>query len=97
MGCKWVCNSQQVLIDVSGRFAKEVYLGMEEQFNAEIFSTAAEIPWQNGICKRNHTNTDTCLEKLPRMILKTELRVTLARAVNVKSTIRNTKASRHIS
>ena len=63
----WVANGfgtpKKFLIDNGGEFANESYKEMAEQFNAEICSTAAESPWQNGICERSHAGIDTCVEK----------------------------------
>ena len=37
---------------------------MCENLNIEVMKTAAESPWQNGLCERNHCVTGRCLEKI---------------------------------
>ena len=59
-----VWNTLEFLIDDGGEFANESYKETAEQFNVEIYSTAAESTWQNGICKRNHAVIDTRVEKI---------------------------------
>ena len=60
----WVGNGfrtpKKFLIDNGGEFANENYTEMGEQLNVEICSTAAESPWQNGICERNHAVEKMC-------------------------------------
>ena len=70
---------------------------MAEQFNVDIYSTAAESPWQNVICERNHAVIDTCLEKILKDDPTIELDVALAWAVNAKMPFSAIKISHHIS
>ena len=91
----WVANGfgtpEKLLIGSGGEFANESFKEMAEQFNVEICSTAAESPWQNGICERNHAVIDTCVEKSLEDDPTIELDVALAWAVNAKNAIFNCK------
>ena len=42
---------KKFLIDNGGEFANKSYKEMAEQLSVEICSTAAESPWQSGICE----------------------------------------------
>ena len=59
----WVANGfgtpKKFLIDNGGEFANGSFKEMAEQLNIEIGSTAAESPWQNGICERNNEVIDS--------------------------------------
>ena len=51
---------RKFLADNGGEFANEEYQGMCENLNIEVMKTAAERPWQNGLCERNQCVTDRC-------------------------------------
>ena len=54
---------QGVLTDNGGEFVSEM-LEVESMLNTEVLSTAAESPFQNGLCERNHQVVDSILTKL---------------------------------
>ena len=54
-----------VLSDNGGEFVNEELREVQSILNVETLSTAAESPFQNGICERNHQVVDWILEKLP--------------------------------
>lgn len=53
-----------VLTDNGGEFQNEEMRAVCSVLNVEILSTAAESPWQNGLCEKNHQVTDLILHKL---------------------------------
>ena len=60
---------------------------MSELCGVEIIMTAAEAPWQNGLCERNHVVTDLYLEKMLHDQPTLPLDVALAYAVNAKNSL----------
>ena len=62
---------------------------MVAHFNVEICNTGAESPWQNGICERNHSVIDLCVEKIIEDDRDLSIEVALAWAVNAKNAISN--------
>ena len=55
---------QGVLTDNGGEFIREEMLEVESMLHTEVLSTAAESPFQNGVCERNHQVVDSILTKL---------------------------------
>lgn len=64
----WIGSSfgapKRFLADNGGEFGNEQYKDMCGNLNIEVVHTAAESPWQNGLCERNHAVVDRCLEKI---------------------------------
>ena len=86
-----------LLVDNGGEFANKVYLNLAENFNVEVVHTAAESPWQNGICERNHATVDACVSKLLEDGSSLPLDVALAWAVNAKNAMKITLVTRRIN
>ena len=55
---------QTVLSDNGGEFRNDEMREVCSILNVEILTTAAESPWQNGLCEKNHGITDMILLKL---------------------------------
>ena len=53
--------------------------------NIEPINTAADSPWQNGICERNHAVVDDCVSKILEDNPELELDVALVWAINAKN------------
>ena len=68
---------KKFLADNGGEFANPELTDMCGNVNVFMMNTAAESPWQNGLCEQNHAVVDRCLEKImednPHMPLKTAL------------------------
>jgi len=58
---------------------------MAENLNIHVINTAAQSPWQNGICERNHAVVDCCLEKILEDNPTINRDVALAWAINAKN------------
>ena len=77
---KWVAYfgvPLAILNDNGGEFTAEEICEMKAILNIVDLTTAAESPWQNGICEKNHALVDNILERLhedyPRLDLDTKL------------------------
>jgi len=85
----WIGNGfgtpAKFLADNGGEFANEDYKDMCENLNIEVLHTAAENPWQNGLCERNHAVVDRCLEKNVEENSKLKLKNALAWAINAEN------------
>ena len=85
----WIGNGfgapAKFLADNGGEFANVEFKDMCENLNIEVLHTAAESPWQNGLCERNHAVVDQCLEKIVEENSKLNLQVALAWAINAKN------------
>ena len=85
----WIGNGfgspKKFLADNGGEFANEEFKDMCENLNIEVLHTAAESPWQNGLCERNHAVVDRCLEKIMEDNPKLNLSQGLAWALNAKN------------
>ena len=75
------------LADNGGEFNNEEYRDMCQNLNVEIMHTAAESPWQNGICERNHAVVDLCLEKILEENPAISDKVALGWALNAKNSL----------
>ena len=80
---------RKFLVDNGGGFANKVYLNLAENFNLEVVHTAAENPWQNGICERNHATVDACVSKLFEDDPSLPLDVVFAWAVNARNAMQD--------
>ena len=52
------------LLDLGGEFANQDFLDMCENLNIFVMNTAAESPFSNGLCERNHTVIDEMVHKI---------------------------------
>ena len=55
---------EKILCDNGGEFANSEFLDMCENLNIRVMHTAAESPYSNGICERNHTVIDDSVRHL---------------------------------
>ena len=88
---KWVGSGfgfpKRMKCDSGGEFNNEKICELGNCVGIEIQSTAAESPWMNGLCERNHAVTDRCLEKILHDDPKVPIEVALAYACNAKNCI----------
>ena len=75
------------LADNGGEFSNKEYRDMCENLNVDVLCTAAESPWQNGICERNHAVVDRCLSKILEDDPKMNTNTALAWAINAKNSL----------
>ena len=79
---------QQSFFKDNGReFANTEFTNMCENLNVFMMNTAAESPWQNGLCERNHAVVDHCLEKILEDSPKLPLATALSWALNAKNSL----------
>ena len=78
---------QGVLTDNGGEFASEEMLHVESVLNVEVLTTAAQSPFQNGVCERNHQVVDAILSKLVKDYPKTPVHILLKWACMAKNTL----------
>ena len=76
-----------LLTDNGGEFVSEEMLEVESILNLEVLTTAAESPFQNGICERNHQVVDSILNKLVQDYPKTPIIVLLRWACMAKNSL----------
>ena len=69
---------QAVLTDNGGEFSCDEMQEVGSILNVEVRTTAAESPFQNGLCERVHSVTDMMLLKLQEQCPKTPIEVLLA-------------------
>ena len=62
---------QAILTDIGGEFLSDEMREMASILNVEVCTTAAESPFQNGLCVRIHSVTDMMLAKLEKQCSKT--------------------------
>ena len=77
----WVAHfgtMESILHDNGGEFSNDEMRAVCSTMNIEDASTAAESPWQNGLCERVHGITDVMLTKLTADYPKTPPEVLLA-------------------
>ena len=86
---KWVGAGygfpQKIKFDCGGEFNNDEIRELGNCVGMEIETTAADSPWMNGLCERNHAITDRCLEKILHENPQTPLDVALAYACNAKN------------
>ena len=80
-------SPKKFLADNGGEFSNEEYRDMCENLNVGVLCTAAESPWQNGICERNHAVVDRCLSKILEDDPKMNINTALAWAINAKNSL----------
>ena len=76
-----------VLTDNGGEFVSKEMIEVESLLNVEVLSTAAESPFQNGICEQNHQVVDTILTKLVHDFPRTPVPILLKWACLAKNTL----------
>lgn len=76
-----------LLTDNGGEFVSQEMLEVESILNLEVLSTAAESPFQNGVCERNHQVVDAILFKLTQDFPKTPINVLLKWACMAKNSL----------
>ena len=85
----WVGNGfgapSKFIADNGGEFANKEYKEMCESLNIEVLHTAAESPWQNGLCERNHAVVDRCVEKILEDDPKLPLSQAISWGINAKN------------
>ena len=59
--------------DNGGEFLNEATLDFAAKMDIKIKMTAAEAPWQNGICERNHASADVIIDKI--LLEKPEMKI----------------------
>ena len=67
-----------ILTDNGGEFNADEIREISSVLNIETITTAAESPFQNGLCERNHAITDMMLLKLREQCPRTPIDVLLA-------------------
>ena len=55
---------EAVLHDNGGEFSNDEMRAVCSTLNVEVITSAAQSPWQNGLCERVHAVTDSMLMKL---------------------------------
>ena len=77
---EWVANfgvMSAILNDNGGEFTGEEIREVKSVLNVVDLTTAAESPWQNGLCEKNHALADNILERMdddyPTMSLQTKV------------------------
>ena len=55
---------ETILTDNGGEFSSDEMREVASVLNIELCTTAAESPFQNGVCERNHAVTDMMLQKM---------------------------------
>ena len=76
---------EKILCDNGGEWANMEFMDMCENLNIRIMHTAAESPFSNGICERNHTVIDESVRKIKADQPECSLQVALAWAVHAKN------------
>ena len=76
-----------ILHDNGGEFHADEIREVASILNINVCTTAAESPFQNGLCERNHAVIDMMLIKLEEQYPETSLDVLLAWANNAKNSL----------
>ncbi|CAL4132571.1 unnamed protein product, partial [Meganyctiphanes norvegica] len=85
------------LCDNGGEFANEKFKDMCENLNITVLHTAAESPFSNGICERNHAVVDEMVRKIISDNPQYKLSTALAWAVHAKNCMHIVGAIAHIN
>ena len=75
------------LSDCGGEFANKDFLDMCENLNICVMNTAAESPFSNGLCERNHAVIDDMVHKILADQPGCSLKIALSWAVHAKNTL----------
>lgn len=76
-----------ILCDNGGEFTSDEMKEVCSILNVETLSTAANSPFQNGLCERNHAVVDLMLLKLCEQCPRTPVEILLCWAVNAKNSL----------
>ena len=76
---------KKILGDNGGEFANEEYKDMCENLNIDVKHTAADSPWQNGLCERNHAVIDSALTRIVEDNKNIPLEIALVWAIHAKN------------
>ena len=86
---KWVATGpglpKKFLSDNGGEFNNAEYTNMCQNFNIVECKTAAESPWSNGLCERNHAVVDQMVNKMMDENPGTDLKTCLVWACHAKN------------
>ena len=78
---------EAILTDNGGEFSSEEMREVASILNVEVCTTAAESPFQNGLCERNHAITDMMLLKMKEGCPGTPIEVLLSWANMAKNAL----------
>ena len=76
-----------ILTDNGGEFSADEMREVASVLNVETLTTAAESPFQNSLCERNHAITDSMLLKLIEQCPKTPVDVLLTWANTARNSL----------
>ena len=76
-----------ILNDNGGEFTGEEIKEMKEALGSVDCTTAAEAPWQNGICERNHAVVDNILSRIVADFPNMQLETAIAWACSAKNSL----------
>ena len=76
--------------DNGGEFLNSDLIDFAGAMDISIRMTAAESPWMNGSCERNHATVDRILEK----ILEDDPKINLQKAVDLACFVKNTEINK---
>ena len=78
---------EKILVDNGGEFSSGQFKDMCENLNIMEMHTAADSPFSNGICERNHAVIDEMVMKIMADTPNCRLETALAWAVNAKNSL----------
>ena len=78
---------EKILVDNGGEFDNADFRESCSVLNIKVITTAAQSPWSNGICERNHATVDHMLRKLMEENPKTPIQSLLAWATMAKNSM----------
>ena len=78
---------ESMLTDNGGEFSSDETREVASILNIEVCTTAAESPFQNGLCERNHAVVDNMLMKMEEQCPDTDIEVLLAWANMAKNAL----------
>ena len=78
---------ESILTDNGGEFSSDETREVASILNVEVCTTAAESPFQNGLCERNHAVTDMMLLKMEEQCPGTSIEVLLCWANMAKNAL----------
>lgn len=88
---KWIGTGlgcpKKFLSDNGGEFANEAFKDVAENLNITVLNTAAESPFSNGLCERNHAVIDEMVRKILADNPGCSLTIALSWAVHAKNSL----------
>ena len=78
---------ESILTDNGGEFNSDEMREVCSILNVEVCTTAAQSPFQNGLCERNHAVTDSMLVKMEEQCSSTPIEVLLCWANMAKNSL----------